>query len=448
MLPAALVFHSNRTTRARLCSSLRDHFETTESHDVEDLNHRLTDAKPRPLVVFAQLLLPLPKGLDLLRLIRRRAPGSEVLALSPVDSPAYAVAVVKAGAFGFLSNDDDQASILSLAYEALERAQMEAPTLASEHDAFPQSRNAGMSQILRRARKLGRNVEHVVLAGEIGTGRKTLARALHGLAPSPGVLRFVDCGEAGGTSLESTLGIVGPYGQGGGADRQPMDNTLCLLDFELLPKREAEVLQRLAEAPVLVRLTNGLSVPVRYRIIAIPAVPFESGERMRGGSDRLHIDLPAATTLELLPLRNRMDDLEILCDQISARWARRYGIPQKRFSTDALEAFASYGWPANLLELGNVIERLTLTCPHEVVHGSMVPLELHIGGWRRGLRYREAMKRLEREFLLRVLDKVGGHRRRAAERLDLSYSTLKFRLRKLNIQRGAGVPSTKLVSKI
>ena len=63
--------------------------------------------------------------------------------------------------------------------------------------------------------------------------------------------------------------------------------------------------------------------------------------------------------------------------------------------------------------------------------GNQLPLEIHIGSWRRGLTYREAMMRLEREFLTRVLAKTGGCRRRAAERLQVSYSTLKYRLRKL-----------------
>jgi DNA-binding NtrC family response regulator len=133
-----------------------------------------------------------------------------------------------------------------------------------------------------------------------------------------------------------------------------------------------------------------------------------------------------------------MEDLPALWEQFSRQYGSHYGVAPKGLADDALEVLATYGWPGNIIELKNLIERLTLIDTGPVIAAAAIPLDFHIGGWRRGLSYRDAMEHMERQFFLRLLLRSGGCRRRVAERLGLSYSTLKFRLRKLQLSGSTG----------
>ncbi len=428
-LPPAIVFHTKRKERLRLRSILRDHFEVTEAHTVEELTRQLSKTPPR--LVLAELLLPKSKGLDLIRLIRQRSVSGEVVVLSHLQDTSYVAAAIKAGAFGFLSASCDSDDILSMSYEALEQAEVGAEaTPASFGPMAPTSKSSKMRGLLELLPSLGRNGTHVHIVGELGTGRKTGARVLHSARPNPGVMRFVDCAQGGRESIQSMLKIDGPCAEGN-AVHPPMSNTLCLLNFEQASRGQMASLDAITRGPVFVRLTNSSHVPVRFRVIAITR---SHDHRDADESPELvGSELLDATVLELPALRQRMEDLPDLVTQMAERWGEKYGATPKVLSPDALEVLATYAWPGNMLELGNVIERLTLMCAAEVIDASMVPLEIHMSAWRRGLTYRKAMERLEREFLLRVLDRAGGCRQRATERLQLSYSTLKFRLRKVAI---------------
>lgn len=436
MAKTAVIFHSRPAERARIRSALDGHFQTIEAASADELDHRLSQNQPD--LVFTELTLPPHKGLALVRRIRELATKSEVVVVSPVESPTCAVAAAKNGAFGFLTKHDGGDAILTVAFEAVEHSEL------SRHEQAPQiaelfaANNPATKALARDLPAIGRSGRHAIIAGEIGTGRRALARALHGLAPWPGVLRLVDCARAAQESLSSVLDVT--EDDTDFPEREPLDNTICLLNLEELPEGELSSLAKLCHGPVRVRLSDGRLVPVRYRILGVCALRYGDGEdRPRVLEQMLAAPINAAL-VELPPLRHRVEDLPLLCAEEAERQGRKCGIPPKTFTADAIGVLATYAWPANLLELSNLVERITLTVPETVIDASAIPLEIHINGWKRGLTYRSAMERLEREFLLRILDRTGGCRRRAAERLQVSYSTLKFRLRKLAVGARADRP--------
>jgi two-component system, NtrC family, response regulator PilR len=427
-----LLFHSNRKELARLEEILHDHFDVYSATTVQELTQAL-GRKPR--VVIAELLLPLGKGVDLVRLVRHSAPQTELVVLSAIEAPSYAVAAAKAGAFGFLTGKDGPETILTGAYEAFEQAEANGQLPHSVDDP-PLAGSGTLQDVLAAVPRIGKSARHVLILGELGTGRKSLARALHRHSPWAGAMHFVDCRDAARGPLLAKFNALGPASVQGDASLV-LHSTLCLLNVELLPAQELTQLRALSSQPVYVQLSPGSSVPMQYRIIAVGTVRYQPEASSAPEFAPFLAPPICAEPIEMPPLRCRLDDLPELCELFFAHWASRYGCPGKRLSADALEVMSTYGWPSNLLELSNLVERLTLLCPRRCIDAASLPLEIHIGGWRRGLTYRDAMERLERELLLRVLDKVGGCRRRAAERLQLSYSTLKFRLRKLQITAAA-----------
>lgn len=421
-----VVFHSHRSERSRLRSVLKGQFTISDASNVDQLTQRLTK---QPSLAFVEFLLPQSKGADLVRLVRERSPRTEVIVLSPVEAPSFAVAAVKAGAFGFITSKERPEEILTLAFEALDHREMSQVSGDGAGATGSRFTSSSVQAVYDKLTGLARTGKTYLIAGEIGTGRKSAARAVHRLAQCGGVMHFVDAAQPAREPLLAALKIVAVATKEDGATRPVHQNTLCVLNCERLSPQELVELGEIARQPVVVRLTNGSTITANYRVIAITTRSPDSddGEQTESMMEGIFDEV-----VEMPPLRHRMEDLPALCTELAQRWAGKYGTRPKKLTADAIEVLSTYCWPGNILELSNLMERLALTCPTDTVDATQLPLEIHIGAWKRGITYREAMARLEREFLHRILEKVGGCRRRAAERLQLSYSTLKFRMRKVS----------------
>ncbi len=437
-LPIALLFHAHGAERSRLRTILSGHFNVIEAQSAERLWQCTSES---PALIIAQLLLPKRRGVELLSLIHRRFCHSEIIALSPVAAPGYVVAAVKAGAFAFLSEHDDAETVLKVAYDAAGHQRRKAKQEPVGVSA-PSSQSPCMLQALAQLEELGRTDTHVLIAGELGTGRKTLARMLHRSSQHAGALRLLDC-----SNRESVLAWLRTASPAEIAPEQAsVHNSICLLNIEQLAPTELSALAKVCKHSAFMRLADGSRILARYRIVGVVNDAVDVDGRSNTAVLTGMADALSAIVVRLPPLRRRMEDLPHLCAQLALSWSRKYGLATKQLTSGAMEVLTTYAWPGNILELRNLIERLTLLEGVSVIDESMIPLEIYIGGWRRGLTYRKAMEQMERQFLHCVLSRGGGCRRRAAERLQLSYSTLKFRLRKLRISNPESTTSTILAT--
>jgi DNA-binding NtrC family response regulator len=270
--------------------------------------------------------------------------------------------------------------------------------------------------LLRRAATLGTTV---VLRGETGVGKSALARALHDEGPrSNGPFVVFDCGSVPPTLIESELfgaekgAFTGAVQSRPGAFEQAHGGTLFLDEIEELPLELQPKLLRVLEEKEVRRL--GATKPIALDLHIITASKTDLPTAVNEG--RFRADLYyriAVIDVEVPPLRDRPEDLPLLCDhfldesQGSESWDRL---------TPALrEQFESYAWPGNLRELRNVLERLQCI-GHEdspVADGAAVvrspgqPLALD---WNRP--FKEAKEDLvdtfEQEYLKRLLERSGG----------------------------------------
>jgi len=180
------LLHKSRKERARLHSMLREHVRVM---DVADPAMLARIAGP-PRVILAEFALPRHKGVEQIRLLRRLAPASEVVALSAVSNPASVVTALKAGAFGFLSHEEDTEETLAVISRRarLRRDQTrwaEAVRRPAAH--LEQSRHDRGFGLARHGCD---SSAHLLVTGELGTGRKTLVRSFHRSSPAPGALPF------------------------------------------------------------------------------------------------------------------------------------------------------------------------------------------------------------------------------------------------------------------
>jgi DNA-binding NtrC family response regulator len=134
------------------------------------------------------------------------------------------------------------------------------------------------------------------------------------------------------------------------------------------------------------------------------------------------------------PLRERREDIQELSQHFLARYAAEYGRPPQTLAPEAAAALVQHGWPGNIRELENAMQRLAVVCDSQVIEDNDLPLDIAVSS----VLSREAEKAenlgaaiaaFERGFVRKVLARTHWNRKRTSEQLGIGYSTLKAKLR-------------------
>ncbi|MEM8932665.1 MAG: sigma 54-interacting transcriptional regulator [Acidobacteriota bacterium] len=269
----------------------------------------------------------------------------------------------------------------------------------------------------------------VLILGEPGTGRSTLARALHAASGRhDGPLVEMDPGVVPAALFEGDLfghragAFTGADQDVAGRIERAEGGTLVLDHVEELPVRvQPKLLRVLAErrfAPL-----GGLERSADVRFVALG--PPDLAERAQRGSFRADLFYRLDVLSYLLPpLRRRVDDLSQLLDAVLADLAARLDRPKPILASSALDWMLAYAWPGNLRQMRNVLERAMV-----VADGDVLDPEPPGGVERRPPSLRE----VEKAHLLKVLAYTRGHQGRAAEILGISRKALWEKRRRLGI---------------
>jgi DNA-binding NtrC family response regulator len=293
----------------------------------------------------------------------------------------------------------------------------------------------GIREALERIEQIAATELPILLAGETGTGKETIARLVHGASD-----------HRDGPFVTVNLAAI-PEQLGVSSEReQPRTGWMAAA------KGGTIFLEEIDELPLGVQ--RGLARALRERTVASPdggTVPLDA--RMvtatcgdvaalvaAGRLDRELHDLLAATTVALPPLRERREDIPALAEhfrrQVNAREGRR--VPG--FALDVMRRLSQHDWPGNVRELEHLVERLVVTAGTRMVVMKDLPSHLRIQvidferATRRlpstGLDLRLLLTELEERFIAEALARTGGNRNRAAELLGLNRTTLVEKLRR------------------
>jgi DNA-binding NtrC family response regulator len=310
------------------------------------------------------------RGPELIAQLRRHRPDLPVIALSHGDTVSVAVEAMRAGASDFLVRPVAPERLLeALAANADRRraagelapvSEKLAPALALEHmvGAAPEFRAA-----LAVAAKSARNRLPVLVIGEAGTGKETVARAIHSASlRAKGPLLELDCKATPANIVDSELfghekgAFPGAFTAKTGKVVQADGGTLVLDEIACLPAETQELLDRvLATGEVRPVGLNG-SYSVDVRIIATSSRPLPE-DFHRGLAERI-----GATTVSLPPLRDRSGDIPALARHLLQRLAEQTGLRTLSIGNDALAVLMRYGWPGNVRQLAGVLFRAALQC--------------------------------------------------------------------------------------
>ncbi len=298
--------------------------------------------------------------------------------------------------------------------------------------------NPRMLQIIDIARHVARKDVPVLILGESGVGKDVLAGFIHRHSDrSNGPFVRVNCAALPDELLESEL--FG-YDQGaftGAARSKPgkfelAHNGTLLLDEigEMSPKLQAKLLHVLQDGSFS-RLGARWQTKVNVRVLA--ATNRKLQEAILKGEFRndLYFRLNVIK-LEIPSLRERRDDLLLLCEYFLEKYRERYGSSVQTLPQDLLQACLSYDWPGNVRELENFVKRKLIFPDAEIIPELRTERAAVLQSPPTSLREigDRAAEQAERTAALSMLEETGWNRKESARRLHVSYKTFRNRLRK------------------
>ena len=300
-----------------------------------------------------------------------------------------------------------------------------------------------MKEVIAKLRQVAPFDSTVLLLGETGTGKDTMARLLHALSPR-GIGPFikVNCGAIPETLMESEFFGYAPGAFTGAQKRGKKGlvelahrGTLFLDEVGTLPYHlQVKLLHLIQEREFLpVGGTEYVRVDVRF----VAATNEDLEQLVREGKFRedLYYRLNVVPIV-IPPLRDRREEIPLLVRNILTRLFDRYGV-ERKLDDSARDVLLRYDWPGNIRELENILERCFVTCPGDVIDGRQIFSALRHTSHsheKAGTRKRlsEALADLERELLTEALAKYGSTRKAAAH-LGISQSTVVRKMRQFGL---------------
>ena len=299
----------------------------------------------------------------------------------------------------------------------------------------------GSSSAAMEAKRQGRRAAQVdttvLLLGETGTGKEVLAQAIHAASPrAHGPFIAVNVAAVPDALLEAEF-FGAASGALPGADRRAREGKFALADGGTLFLDEVGDMPTATQAKLLRALQEKEVEPigssrvrkVEVRVIAASSVDLRRMVSMGTFRSDLYYRL-SVLPIELPPLRERLSDLELLCDHILEEIALRSGRPQREITPTALAVLASYPWPGNIRELHNVLEQVALNSDSPRLTAEEFTLALPRvpkpprSGARPRLRLADIVADAERSAIRSALAAAEGKKILAAELLGISRATL------------------------
>jgi two-component system response regulator PilR (NtrC family) len=400
-------------------------------------------------VVITDLKFTTLSGIDLLRKVKELSPGTEVLMISARSSVQEAVEAMRQGAFDFIVKPfsmDHMEIVLKkmVTQQQLKQTVKQLSAVLADRYSLQNmiAVSDGMRKVMREVSLIADWAVPVLVQGESGVGKELVAMAIHRLSGmSQGPFIPVNCGAFPETLLDSEL-----FGHAKGAFTGAVVNKRGLIE-------EADggtlLLDEIGEAPpsfqvrLLRFLDNGGFRRVgevqerksRVRIIAATNRDLEKDIEDKRFRKDLYYRLSVAV-ISIPPLRQRKEDIPVLCRHFLQIYAKRMNRPVPRLHPQVVQTFENFDWPGNVRELENTIENVLVVSKGDEIGTSDLPPkfgEVREKSADVDINQDMPLEEMEKRYILSVLKRAGGNRKRAAEILNISRTTLIARIKSANL---------------
>ncbi len=391
--------------------------------------------KITPDVVLLDYKLPDATGLDLLPVIKKEWPESEVIMLTGHATYDVAVEATKRGAFHFQEKPFDPESLLNLVKRALEiRSLREAVSTAS---AIFQCE--AMKTVVRTVRRVAPSDVSILITGESGTGKEVIADLIHASSlRAAGPLIKINCAALPRELIESELfgsvkgAFTGAHSDREGLFRQAEGGTLLLDELSEMPIDTQSKLLRVLQEKEVRPVGGRTSYKTDCRIIA--ATNRKPEDAIRDG--KLREDLYyriSAVSVHLPPLRERRDDIIPLANAFLRRFAAQANRDISGFSPEAAERLRAFDWPGNVRQLQNEVQRAVLLSEDKVVDGADLSISSATSETNGDTSF-TLLEGVERNTIIQMLKETGGNKLETAKRLGIGRQTLYNKIKAYGIE--------------
>ncbi|MEM7449670.1 MAG: sigma-54 dependent transcriptional regulator [Myxococcota bacterium] len=406
-------------------------------------------------LILLDVMLPGTDGLSLLRQLRSESNDVAVIVMSGHASIETAVEATRFGAREFIEKPISTDRLLVSIRNCLDIRKLEAENKELKQRSGAVNSLLGESDPMRQLRQrisLAASANAAVLVtGERGTGKELVSRAIHeGSKRAHKSLEKLNCAAVPADLIESELfgheagAFTGATRQRLGKFERAHGGTLFLDEVgDMPPSMQAKLLRVLQEGEIE-RVGGQDTIRVDVRVVAATNKSLEKeiklGRFRADLFDRLNI-LP----IHVPALRERRSDIATLAEYFVDAVSKANDRPPKTFSSEALDALKEYGFPGNVRELRNLIERLVIliigsTITESDIH-SVIPFGQRSSsiskGFVPGMPLRQMMDGVERDLILQALDYNRGHITNTAASLGLERSHLYKKMKALGIRKEA-----------
>ncbi|MBU1193844.1 MAG: sigma-54 dependent transcriptional regulator [Proteobacteria bacterium] len=397
-------------------------------------------------------------GLEVLKEAKRKNPDTIVVMISAYSTTEIAVEAMNEGAYDFVPKPFDNTELKQTIQRALELKTLEQEKERTSYELKDSihfnriiGKSPGMMAIFKRIEQIGPTKTNVLITGESGTGKELIARAIHENSDrkdQPFVV--VNCGGIPDTLIESEFfghmkgSFTGAVSDKKGLFEAANKGTIFLDEIgELSPILQVKLLRAVQETSFKpVGGTTEISVNVRI----ISATNKKLEEEVIEGNFREDLFFRLnVIPIKVPPLRDRKGDVELLSKHFAEKYSKLMGKDIVKLSSYAIDFLNKYSFPGNVRELENLIERSVALSSTNIILPESLTISMHkkrrwvegIKGQRfnlddveQGVDLDQIMSTIEQAYLEKAMELAGGNKSKAADYLNLSLRSMRYRLDK------------------
>lgn len=405
-------------------------------------------------LAIVDLNLPDGDGIEFMTHLKSLNPAAEVIILTGHATIESAIRATQKGAFHFVTKPFNLEELMSLIEKALthKKLQQENQQLRSElNKKYKFDQIIGSSEqiqnVLRLIERVADSDSTVLVTGESGTGKELIARAIHYNSPrANGPFVPINCGAIPSELLESELfghmkgAFTGAIANRVGRFEMADGGTIFLDEIgDLEPSLQVKLLRALQERS-FEPVGSTKTVSVNVRVIAATNINLEDAVETGRFREDLFYRLNVIP-LVVPALRERKTDIPLLLNHFMDIFNKTKGRGLTGVASDALDCLSNYGWPGNIRELENLVERMTILKGQGTIEMSDLPPKYKSGKTvstdagsldipDSGMDFNTAVDNFENTLILKALEKTGWNRNQAAALLRLNRTTLVEKIKK------------------
>ncbi len=402
--------------------------------------------------VLCDLKMPKIDGLDLAANCRKLAPQTTVILMTGMPDPSLTLAAVRAGAYDCLTKPFSM-NELALMLRKIEERRGEQPGREERPISLSNivAKSKGMLEIFETVKRLVNFNTTILIRGESGTGKELLARAIHQNSPRKGKpFVAVNCGAIPENLMESeffghqrgaftdaTRDKVGLFEEADGG-------TIFLDEIGEMPLHLQVKLLRVLQEQQIQRVGDEKIRPIDVRVIAATLRDLEDDVRRGRFRDDLLYRLNVIA-IDLPPLRQRVEDVEVLARHFIKKHNKKLGLSIRCIRPEALECLKRYHWKGNVRELENCIEHAMVLTETNEIDLDALPDAVKKAIEKKpdgagdlfdddNFSIKQRTRALEKNLIVRALEKTRGNRTHAAKVLEISHRALLYKLKEYGLE--------------